>query len=101
MVNIIFFAVVAVVFILFIFDRIKEDKEWLSVMVAIENNSYKLNEKYAYLKENGIRCRVKRTGERGTDQAFQRQAVDVRDVQSVSLEVYYKDIEKAEQLLNN
>lgn len=69
-------------------------------MIAAENNSYKLNEKYAYLKANGIRCRVKNNGERGTDQSLQRGIVNVRDTQSISLDVYYKDIKKAEYLLN-
>jgi hypothetical protein len=100
LVNILFFSVVALVFIWIVFDRLKEDKEWVSIIVTTENNRYNLNEKYAYLKANDIRCRIKILGERGTDQALQRGVVNVRDVQSVSLDVYYKDMEKAERLLN-
>lgn len=98
--NIIFFSVVFFIFALIVFDRLREDKEWISVMVVTGNNTYKLNEKYAYLKANGIRCRIKNIGERGADQAFARGVFSVRDVQSLSLDVYYKDMEKAEQLLN-
>lgn len=93
--NILFFLVVFLIFALIVFDRLREDKKWILVMVANGNNSYKLNEKYAYLKANGIRCRIKNIGGSGEDQAF-----NVRDSQNISLHVYYKDIEKAEQLLN-
>lgn len=100
MVSIIFFVIVGLIFIWVVFDRLRDDKEWISIMIAAENNSFKLNEKYAYLKANGIKCRVKNIGERGTDQSLQRGIVNVRDVQSISLDVYYKDMEKAEHLLN-
>lgn len=99
MVEFVFFSVVALVFIWVVFDRLKDDKEWISIIFTTENNRYTLNEKYAYLKANGIRCRIKNIGERGTDQALQRGVVNVRDVQSVSLDEYYKDMDKAEQLL--
>lgn len=66
-------------------------------MVARGSNCYKLNEKYAYLKANSIRCRIKSVGEIGTTD---RSMFSARDVQSVSLDVYYKDREKAELLLN-
>jgi hypothetical protein len=99
LIKFIFFSVAALVFIWAIFDRLKDDKEWFSIIVTTENNRYTLNEKYAYLKANGIRCRIKNIGERGTDQALQRGVVNVRDVQSLSLDVYYKDMKKAEQLL--
>lgn len=69
-------------------------------MVTSENNRYKLNEKYAYLKANRIRCRIKNIGESGIDQALGRGVFNVRDVQRASLDVYYKDMEKANQLLN-
>lgn len=69
-------------------------------MVTTENRRYKLNEKYAYLKSNNISCRIKIIGSRGIDQSSQRGVINVRDVQNVSLDVYYKDLEKAQQLLN-
>ena len=93
--NILFFLVVFLIFALIVFDRLREDKKWILVMVANGNNSYKLNEKYAYLKANDIRCRIKNIGGSGENQAF-----NVRDAQNISLHVYYKDIERAEQLLN-
>ena len=98
--NILFYSVVFLIFVWVVFDRLREDKEWISIMVTTENNRHKLNEKYAYLKANSIRCRIKNIGERGTAQTLARGVVNVRDVQSVSLDVYYKDMEKAEQLLN-
>lgn len=98
--NILFFSVVFLIFIWIVFDKLREDKKWISVMVATGNNTYKLNEKYAYLKANDIRCKIKSIGERETSQVLTRGIVNVRDVQSVSLDVYYKDMEKAEQLLN-
>lgn len=97
MLNILFYSVVFLIFVGVVFDRLKEDKKWISIMVARGNSCYKLNEKYAYLKANSIRCRIKSVGEMGTTD---RGMVSVRDVQSVSLHVYYKDREKAEQLLN-
>lgn len=97
MLNILFYSVVFLIFVWIVFDSLKEDKQWISIMVARENNRYKLNEKYAYLKANSIRCRIKSVGEIGTTG---RGMVSARDVQSVSLDVYYKDMEKAEQLLN-
>lgn len=95
--NILFYLVVFFIFLWVVFDRLKEDKKWISIMVVRGNDSYKLNEKYAYLKANSIRCRMRNVGSMGTTD---RGIVSTRDVQSVSLEVYYKDMKKAEQLLN-
>lgn len=95
--NILFYLIVFLIFVWIVIDRLREDKKWISVMVARGNNCYKLNEKYAYLKANNIRCRIKNVGEIGIDQS--RGMVNLRDVQSVSLDVYYKDREKADQLL--
>ncbi|WML33663.1 hypothetical protein [Clostridium sp. OS1-26] len=98
--TILFFIIAFAVFAWVVLDRLREDKEWISIMVTSENNRYKLNEKYAYLKANRIRCRIKNIGERGIDQALERGVFNVRAVQRVSLDVYYKDMEKANQLLN-
>ena len=97
MLNILFYLVVFLIFVFVVFDRLKEDKKWISIMVTRGNNCYKLNEKYVYLKANNIRCRIKSVGEMGTTD---RGMFSARDVQSISLEVYYKDREKAELLLN-
>jgi hypothetical protein len=77
-----------------------EDKKWISVMITTENRRDKLNEKYAYLKSNNVICRINNVGSRRIDQSLQRDIINVRDVQNVSLDVYYKDLEKAQQLLN-
>lgn len=98
--TILFFIIAFAVFAWVVLDRLREDKEWISIMVTSENNRYKLNEKYAYLKANRIRCRIKNIGESGIDQVLGRGVFNVRDVQRVSLDVYYKDMEKANQLLN-
>lgn len=95
MANILFYSIAVLIFVLIVFDRVREDKKWISIMVATGSNCYKLNEKYAYLKANSIRCRIKNIGGMGTEQAV----INTRDVQSLTLEVYYKDMEKAEQLL--
>lgn len=100
MTNILFYSVVFLIFVWIVFDRLREDKKWISIMVQTGNNCYKVNEKYAYLKANNIRCRIKSVGEMGTDQSVTRGMFNVRDVQSLSLDVYYKDMAKAEQLLN-
>lgn len=98
--NILFYLVVFLIFVWVVFNRLREDKKWISIMVERGNNCYKLNEKYAYLKANSIRCRIKIVGEMGTDRSVARGMVNVRDMQTVSLDVYYKDMRKAEQLLN-
>lgn len=83
-----------------VYNRMKEDKEWISVMVTTENRRDRINEKYVCLKSNNVNCRIKSVGSRGTDQSLHRSAINVREIQSISLEVYYKDLEKAQQLLN-
>lgn len=73
-------------------------KKWISVMVERGSDCYQLNEKCSYLKANGIRCRIKNVSIMGaTDGSMGMGMVSVR---SVSLDVYYKDMEKAQQLLN-
>lgn len=62
-------------------------------MVETGNNCYNLNEKYDYLKANSIRCRTKNLGVVGM-------GMGIVSVGSVSLDVYYKDMERAQQLLS-
>lgn len=98
--TVLFFLIVFTIFALIVLDKVREDKQWTSIMVANENTRYKLNEKYAYLKANKIRCRIKNIGGSGADQSLGRGIVNARDMQSVSLDIYYKDMEKATQLLS-
>lgn len=70
-------------------------------MTAPENRRDKLNEKYSLLKSNNINCIITSGGSRGTSQSTERREATVRDSQSVNLEVYYKDLHKAEELINS
>jgi len=68
-------------------------------MIETANDCYNLKEKYAYLKANNIRCKMKNAGYMGMDMGMGMGSTS--NIKSVSLEVYYKDVEKTQQLLNN
>lgn len=73
-------------------------KKWISLMIETENNYYNLKEKYVYLKNNNIRCRIKNLG--GAESSGMSMSMGMGSIaQNVSLDVHYKDVEKATQLL--
>lgn len=75
-------------------------KKWISIMVERGSDCYQLNEKCSYLKANGIRCRMKNVSIMGATDGSMGMGMGMVSVRSVSLDVYYKDMEKAQQLLN-
>jgi len=76
-------------------------KRWTSIMIETANDCYNLKEKYAYLKANNIRCKMKNAGYMGMGADMGMGMGSTSNIKSVSLEVYYKDVEKTQQLLNN
>ena len=76
-----------------------EKKRWRKIDAASQSDREALQEKYAYLKTNGIQCRLQISGKESAE--FCKATSDPKALNAVTLEVKKKDFEKSKGLLED
>lgn len=71
-------------------------RSWQTLMAATANTAEELQAKYAYLKDNGVKCRLRT--ESDTDLGAMK-GVDAGGNHVVKLDVHKKDIDRAANVL--
>jgi len=74
-----------------------DKKKWKRIDAAHQWDKEALQEKFAYLKANGIPCRLQISGKGSAE--FCKATPDPQKVNNVTLQIKKKDFEKAKRML--